>query len=91
MLQEEKKRVLPYCRILTKVFEAKGIDLSHEPDIDKPSSYDTINKATLSRMQNYKMKDETWAMGRGDEGDYDYEEVGDKEDGDIEHMEGGTD
>ena len=88
---KKKKQVLPYGRIITKVFEAKGINLSREPDIDKPSLYDTISKVALSRMKIYKMKDETWAAGKGEEGDYGDEEVSDKEDEDIEHMEGGAD
>ena len=35
------------------------------------------------------MKDETRVEGRGEEGYFDDEEVGDKEGEDIEHMEGG--
>ena len=88
---KKKKRGLPYGRILTKIFEAKGIDLSREPNIDKPGSYDTINEVALSRMKIYEMKDETWAVGRGEERDFDDEEVGDNENEDIEHMEGGVD
>ena len=88
---KKKKRTLPYDRILIKKFEVKGIDLSREPNIDIPSPYNTINESTLSRMKIYKMRNETWAKGTREEGDSDNEEVGDKEDEDIENMEGGID
>ena len=58
---------------MVELFEVKSIDLSRELYIDKPSLYDTINEVSISRMKIYKMKDEIWAAGRGDEGDFDDE------------------
>ena len=49
-------RILPYGRLLTKVFQAFGIDLSIEPDMERRKSTDMINTITLARMHIFKDK-----------------------------------
>lgn len=57
----KKGWILSYGWLLTKIFEAIGIDLSYEPDMEKPSPYDKINGIALSRMKIIRSEDGSWS------------------------------
>ena len=59
--------ILPYGHLLTKVFQAFGIDLNIEPDVERPKSTDIIKSIILARMRIFKDKNGRWVAGGDDE------------------------
>ena len=57
---ESKTRILPYERIMTKVFKEFGIDLTLEDKVEEPSPYDTYNGMSMGRMKFEKAIDGSW-------------------------------
>ena len=47
---ESKTHILPYGRIMTKVFKAFGIEFTHDDEINESSPYDTYNDMSMGRM-----------------------------------------
>ena len=57
---ERKTRILPYGRIMTKVFKAFGIEFTLDDEVDEPSPYDTYNDMSMGRMKFEKIVDGSW-------------------------------
>ena len=83
-------RILPYGPLLTKVFEAFGIDLNIEPDAERPRSTNIINTIALVRMRIFKDKNGRWVPGRDDHEDYDEDDSDEGDEGE-KNMNGGGD
>ena len=54
---ESKTRILPYGRIMTKVFNAFGIEFTLDDEVDEPSPYDTYNDMSMERIKFKKVND----------------------------------
>ena len=54
---ESKTRILPYRRIMTKVFKAFGIEFILDDEVDESSPYDTYNDTSIGWMKFEKVVD----------------------------------
>ena len=82
--------ILPYGCPLTKVFEAFGIDLSIELDVERPKSIDIINTIALARIRIVKDKNGRWVT-TGDDHEDSNEDDGDEGDEGEKNMNDGGD
>ena len=57
---ESKTRILPYGRIMTKVFKAFGIEFTLDDEVDEPSPYETYNDMSMGWMKFEKAVDGSW-------------------------------
>ena len=57
---ESKAHILPYGRIMIRVFKAFGIDLTPEDEVEEPSPYDTYNGMSMEWMKFEKVVDGSW-------------------------------
>ena len=57
---ENKTRILPYGRNMTKVFKEFGIEFTLDDEVDEPSPYDTYNDMAMGRMKFEKAFDGSW-------------------------------
>ena len=49
--------ILPYGRIMTKVFKAFGIEFTLDNEVDEPSPYDTYDDMSMGQMKFDKAVD----------------------------------
>ena len=52
-----KTRILPYGRIMTKVFKEFSIEFTLDEEVDEPSPYNTYNDMSIGRMKFEKAID----------------------------------
>ena len=57
---ESKTCILPYGRIMTRVFKAFGIYLTLKDEVEDPSPYGTYNGMSMGRMKFEKAADGSW-------------------------------
>ena len=54
---ESKTRILPYGRIMTKVFKAFGIEFILDDEVNELSPYDAYNDMSMEQMKFEKVVD----------------------------------
>ena len=57
---ESKTGILPYGRIMTKVFKAFGMEFTLDDEVNEPSPYNTYNDMSMGRMKFEKATDCSW-------------------------------